>query len=257
MKTPKIKTLFQVQYLKDGDTFLKHNEILNVIHEDKDFLYIVENDGIYNMDFIEYELNANKHRNKDDVWKDEILPYLVTISKNNDKNWHYHLKDFEVIPSQEVQQALKDIEEFFDNMTIEEFAEKFFDSLNMNEVDEVLNTPSNNDNDPLIQYFIVNNELSMSKGKVSAQVSHASTILAVRDAFTANFNEWLNNIKRVIVLQADEEEMLYIHDNVPKSIKIVDKGFTEIPENSFTVLGLPIMRKSEAKEHVGHLKLLK
>ena len=111
--------------------------------------------------------------------------------------------------------------------------------------------------DPLIQYFIVNNELSMSKGKVAAQVSHASTVLAVRDGFTKNFNEWLNNIKRVIVLQADEEEMLYIHDNVPKSIKIVDKGFTEIPENSFTVLGLPIMRKSEAKEHVGHLKLLK
>ena len=109
----------------------------------------------------------------------------------------------------------------------------------------------------LIQYFIVNQDLKMSVGKISAQVSHGATIMAIRDRCEPNFMNWLDNVKRAIVLQADEDTMRKLHSKILNSICIIDKGFTEIPENSFTVLVLPIMTREKARQYVGNLKLLR
>ena len=109
----------------------------------------------------------------------------------------------------------------------------------------------------LIQYFIVNKDLNMSSGKIAAQVSHAATLLAIRYGDEWNYTCWLARIKRVVVLQADEKTMIKLSEKIKNSIKIIDKGFTEIPENSFTVLGLPIMTREEGKSYVGRLRLLK
>lgn len=112
-----------------------------------------------------------------------------------------------------------------------------------------------NDND-LIQYHIINKDLNMSIGKIAAQVSHGSTIMAIKYGKLELFQQWLNNIKRVVTLKATEKEMLKLHDQLPLNIKIIDKGFTEIPENSFTVLTLPIMTRIEAKQYIKKLQLL-
>ena len=110
----------------------------------------------------------------------------------------------------------------------------------------------------LIQYFIVNKNLDMSSGKIGAQISHAATWLAIRDRDCASYQHWLNNgFKKVIVLHADEKTMIKLSEKIENSIKVIDRGLTEIPENSFTVLGLPIMTREEGKPYVGRLRLLK
>ena len=47
-----------------------------------------------------------------------------------------------------------------------------------------------------------------------------------------------------------------LHEQCPNSIKIIDKGFTEVKPNSFTVLGLPILTREEAYPFARKFRLL-
>ena len=105
-----------------------------------------------------------------------------------------------------------------------------------------------------MQYFIVNQDLKMSKGKIGAQISHAATISALKYRKKKLFKIWMNTCKRAIVLQAPQEVLEKLKED--GYISIIDKGFTEIPENSLTVVVLPIDYKDNLKELVGDLKLL-
>ena len=108
----------------------------------------------------------------------------------------------------------------------------------------------------LIQYFIVNKDLGMSEGKTASQVSHVATLLAIRDSTKSDYKHWLSSKKRVVVLKATENTLLKLSEKIEGSILFIDSGFTVVPEDSFTVLGLPIMTRREAEKYVKRLRTL-
>ncbi|TMU86939.1 peptidyl-tRNA hydrolase [Bacillus sp. BHET2] len=115
----------------------------------------------------------------------------------------------------------------------------------------------------LVQYFIVNKDLPMSKGKTAAQVAHAATLSTLtmmsKDTPFQNrqpdFIEWVQTGMKKIVLKGKTEELEKLEQKGFFSIH--DSGLTEIKEGSLTVIALPPMEKFEAKEFVGNLTLMK
>ncbi|WP_175991379.1 aminoacyl-tRNA hydrolase [Bacillus sp. Marseille-Q1617] len=118
-------------------------------------------------------------------------------------------------------------------------------------------------NRDLVQYFVVNKELNMSKGKTAAQVAHAATLSTIEMAMTntsfkdrqSDFVEWLQSGMKKIILKGKQADLEKMEGNGFFSIR--DSGLTEIQKGSLTVVALPPMDKWEAKELVGHLTLLK
>lgn len=110
--------------------------------------------------------------------------------------------------------------------------------------------------DELVQYFIVNEELDMSKGKIAAQVAHAATIataICISKEYQ-DFYDWFHHSQAKVVLKAKEKELKKL-----KSLgyfAVIDEGRTEIPSGSLTVVALPPMLKSEAQKIVKRYRLL-
>jgi peptidyl-tRNA hydrolase, PTH2 family len=115
----------------------------------------------------------------------------------------------------------------------------------------------------LVQYYIVNSELTMSKGKTAAQVAHAATLSTIsmmssQSPFPENhddFVEWVQTGMKKIILKGKQAELEKLEKKGYFSIH--DSGLTEIKSGSLTVVALPPMEKFVAKEIVGHLTLLK
>ena len=132
--------------------------------------------------------------------------------------------------------------------------------------------------DELVQYYIVNSELKMSTGKVSAQVAHvasdiASDLSSEQDyefikimgrtqdpdylfhcEQCEKFTKWQENDQPKIILRGKLNEM-------EKLIKqgwyfIRDNGRTEIPIGSLTCIGYPPEYKSIMKRIVKRFQLL-
>jgi peptidyl-tRNA hydrolase, PTH2 family len=115
----------------------------------------------------------------------------------------------------------------------------------------------------LVQYFIVNQDLKMSTGKTAAQVAHAATLSTItlmssQSSFHErhdDFVEWIQNGMKKVILKGKQAELEKLEQRGFFSIR--DSGLTEVKSGSLTVIALPPMVKSEAKEMVGHLTLLK
>lgn len=110
----------------------------------------------------------------------------------------------------------------------------------------------------LIQYFIVNkdliNDYGMSTGKIAAQVSHACMLIALRDQNDENFQQWMNSVMKKIILKGFEKDLVKLIEQ--GFLPIYDKGLTEIPENSLTCVGLPVMTRKDAKKYIKRFQLL-
>jgi peptidyl-tRNA hydrolase, PTH2 family len=115
----------------------------------------------------------------------------------------------------------------------------------------------------LVQYFIVNQDLNMSKGKTAAQVAHAATISTISLMSTqspfqerhGDFVEWIQTGMKKVILKSKQAELEKLEKRGYFSVR--DSGLTEITSGSLTVIALPPMEKFEGKEIVGHLTLLK
>lgn len=114
----------------------------------------------------------------------------------------------------------------------------------------------------LIQYYIVNKDLGMSSGKISAQVGHV--VRRISDWFnnTASqseldkYNRWINEFsEKKIVLEAHQKTLEKLVDKGFFYVK--DNGLTEIAPGSLTVVGLGVMTREEAKPFVKRLQTLK
>jgi len=115
--------------------------------------------------------------------------------------------------------------------------------------------------DSLVQYYVVNSELNMSKGKVSAQVAHVATIIAYDNLYNCqngyehvNFIKWYNSDQKKIILRGKQKDL-------EKLVKegfyfIRDNGLTEVTHGSLTCVSLGVMWKSEAQKYVKRLQLL-
>jgi PTH2 family peptidyl-tRNA hydrolase len=123
--------------------------------------------------------------------------------------------------------------------------------------------------------FLVRKDLNMSPGKVAAQVGHAVATLATKSfihtgqefnghpTFIAEntFKEWHKEGGRKVVLGVENEaEMLYYMgradgSGVPTAL-VQDYGLTEVPKDSYTVLGIGPASAEDIDKITGKLKTL-
>ena len=122
------------------------------------------------------------------------------------------------------------------------------------------------------QVIVVRTDLKMPKGKLAAQVAHASlgAVLKHKDYqssyklrlnLTPELQAWLaGSFFKVVLKVEDEEELNFILNAVSKSrlpyAKIVDAGHTFFDKPTFTCLGIGPAVESVLDKITGHLKLL-
>ncbi|GIQ68284.1 peptidyl-tRNA hydrolase [Xylanibacillus composti] len=116
--------------------------------------------------------------------------------------------------------------------------------------------------DEIVQYYVVNEELNMSPGKLAAQIAHAATWMALDLAspvsskfpeFHDYFKQWFREGMKKVVLRGNQQQLerLIQHD----FYHIQDSGLTEVPRGALTVVGLPPMPKDIAQDYVKQLRL--
>ena len=100
----------------------------------------------------------------------------------------------------------------------------------------------------------------MSKGKLAAQVAHAS-LSAFLNANILVRRRWLKCGQKKVVLKVSSlDELMDIKNEVNKSklpySLIKDAGLTHIPPGTITTLGIGPEREDKIDEITGHLKML-
>jgi peptidyl-tRNA hydrolase len=117
-------------------------------------------------------------------------------------------------------------------------------------------------------YLLVNSDLTgMKAGKTAGQVGHAvaglSRLLERNEngRFSAaqleTYNEWVENNEAKIILRATEAQMTDLHARFSEqSVAIYDLGKTQIPADSFTVLGFIPLKPADVPEEIRTMKLL-
>jgi len=113
--------------------------------------------------------------------------------------------------------------------------------------------------------FVVNSSLSMSPGKMAAQVGHGAIALYQdlvqrQDIFGGSLLQWNENGSRKVVLHCDSpSEFEQLAVKAEKSglpfTTIEDAGLTQIPSGSRTVLAI-FGAVSDVDAVTGHLRLL-
>jgi PTH2 family peptidyl-tRNA hydrolase len=117
--------------------------------------------------------------------------------------------------------------------------------------------------DEIKQVIIVRTDLEMSRGKIAAQVAHAS-LMSYFEAEKRDkkiVEKWLKNGEKKIVLKVSDEDSLiklfnaYKYKGIPCAL-VTDAGLTEIPPGSKTALGIGPWISSEIDLFSKGLKLL-
>ena len=112
------------------------------------------------------------------------------------------------------------------------------------------------------QVIVVNNELKMGKGKICAQVAHAS-LESYRKALSKNkeiVDKWFSEGQKKVVLKAGLNTILNLKSyfdkkGVPNAL-IKDAGLTQISPGSITALGIGPWFEEEIDKKTKELKLL-
>jgi PTH2 family peptidyl-tRNA hydrolase len=112
----------------------------------------------------------------------------------------------------------------------------------------------------LKQVIVVRTDLDISKGKLAAQVAHAS----VEAAFRSNpkiVNAWREEYSKKVVLKvATDREMVELQKKAAKAklvaVLIKDAGFTELEPGTMTALGIGPETEAKIDKITGNLKLL-
>ena len=116
---------------------------------------------------------------------------------------------------------------------------------------------------PVKMILIVNNGLKMGKGKIAAQVGHAS-VQATLNAGQKSplvLDAWLSSGQKKVCLKGDDAdhllalEKLAIEEGLLTS-KVHDAGHTQIPSGSLTVLAIGPCQDELVEKITGTLKLL-
>lgn len=113
------------------------------------------------------------------------------------------------------------------------------------------------------QVLVVRMDLKMSRGKIAVQVAHAAVSAAeeARKHALASWRGWLwEGQKKVAVKVSSEEELLALRDKAIKAglpvYLIRDRGLTELPPGTTTVLGIGPARAVTVDKITGDLPLL-
>lgn len=111
--------------------------------------------------------------------------------------------------------------------------------------------------------LVVNHGLKMGKGKIAAQVGHASigAMTGVRAKDRARLEAWLaTGQRKVCVKGSDAEHLLDMQQQaeaagLPTTV-VRDAGHTQIPSGSLTVVAIGPAEASLIDRLTGELKLL-
>lgn len=100
---------------------------------------------------------------------------------------------------------------------------------------------------PIIQYFIVNQDLQMTKGKCCSQLAHCSQIITeniIRSAYESypppasyiTYMKWKQHCTKII-LKASENQLIEL-SKLPDCVVFTDEGkTTQVKPGSLTVIG--------------------
>ncbi|ADV65394.1 peptidyl-tRNA hydrolase Pth2 [Desulfurococcus mucosus] len=113
------------------------------------------------------------------------------------------------------------------------------------------------------QVIMVRSDLGMSKGKIAAQVAHASVMAAFEAYFKHRewFEEWWRSGQKKIVVKLEGEEELVkrymeaVSQGLPASI-VRDAGLTELPPGTVTAAAIGPAPDERVDKLTGDLRLL-
>lgn len=110
---------------------------------------------------------------------------------------------------------------------------------------------------------IVRTDLDMGKGKIAAQVGHASVELALRAQKMDKkaFDTWMSGGQKKVVVKVSNKDELIRYMNEARSnglytCAITDAGRTQIEPGSMTCVGIGPAPDSEIDKVTGELKML-
>ena len=115
---------------------------------------------------------------------------------------------------------------------------------------------------PVKLVLVINSELKMGKGKIAAQVGHASVtaMLKAGQSRPIILDSWLKSGQKKICLKAQYDELLELEKKAKKiglqTAVINDAGKTQIPNGSLTVVAFGPDEEEKLSTLTGHLKLL-
>lgn len=126
--------------------------------------------------------------------------------------------------------------------------------------------------DPIVQYFIVNKDLNMSSGKTGAQIAHGAEMFAFFISESINDRnsgepfenlppeaqltiEWLATSFRKVVLKGSKKDFEKIKEQLDVFL-VKDAGLTEVEPGSETVLVTFPMRRSQRPKILTRLRVL-
>lgn len=122
---------------------------------------------------------------------------------------------------------------------------------------------SSQDSDGYKLVILVRNDVKMTKGKVAAQVAHASVncAFASRKKNSTAFNKWYDSGQTKVVLKVDSLRDLYEYKALAEALGvtcslITDAGRTQIDPGTVTCLGIGPEKGSILDRITGELKML-
>jgi PTH2 family peptidyl-tRNA hydrolase len=126
--------------------------------------------------------------------------------------------------------------------------------------------------DPIVQYYIVNKDLNMSAGKIGAQIAHGAAMFSFFISEDINNHDsgmpfellpeevqltikWLASSFRKVVLSGNQKDFEKIKEQLPVFL-VKDAGLTEVDPGSETVLVTYPMYKSKRPKLLTRLRVL-
>lgn len=110
---------------------------------------------------------------------------------------------------------------------------------------------------------LVRTDLDMGKGKIAAQVGHASVECALRAEKKDRkaFDGWMDSGQRKVVLKVPNRDEMIKYMNEARScglytVMITDAGRTQVDPGSDTCVGIGPAPESEVDKVTGGLKML-
>ena len=118
------------------------------------------------------------------------------------------------------------------------------------------------DDGPVKLVLVINNDLKMGKGKIAAQVGHASVSATLRagEHRATWLDLWLKSGQKKVCLKSSYEELIELEAKAKvdgiQIVRITDAGKTQIPSGSLTVIAFGPDNEDKLQALTGHLKLL-
>lgn len=110
------------------------------------------------------------------------------------------------------------------------------------------------------QVILVRDDLKLTKGKMSAQVSHAS-VGATLKTHKDDLKKWMDSGQKKVVLKVKDKQELYKYKQLAEDAGMVvalitDAGHTHLDPGTVTCLGIGPDKEDKIDKITGNLKLI-